>query len=224
MWLRSAQVEVISGYIGGIRNSLLRGDDGSHIATLTPIEDERQRRAIAMLSDYVFNSDVFLLPSDLARQLRLVRRDFELSKQTEDPKLHESALGQQKKVLDRIIGQDVLSRLTNSALYGGQYDVTQLLSDLTQSIFNDPSRVEAASMQWNLRHEYVRKLCSILENSETTRYSGSISAATLHALTSITNNLAKLKRIALRDRGDELLIISTIRRCTDLTANEILDR
>ena len=83
--------------------------------------------------------------------------------QTEDPKIHDLAMGMQKNVLNQLLHQNVLKRLTDSRLYGNKYSLDEFMSDLTTAIYKDDMRGDVNTFRQNLQTEYTLSLIHISE-------------------------------------------------------------
>ena len=69
----------------------------------------------------------------------------------EDPKLHDMILNSQKGVLSHLLHRNVLKRMTDSALYGNEYDLNTFMTDLTFAIFDADKRSNVTTQRQNLQ-------------------------------------------------------------------------
>ncbi len=78
--------------------------------------------------------------------------------------LHQMILSMQQNVFSHILHPSVLQRLSDSAMYGNEYRLTDMFTDLTGGIFNGG---ELTTVSQNLQVEYVNRLIAIagLESS-----------------------------------------------------------
>jgi hypothetical protein len=157
------QAGVVSRYIGGVYvDRTLAGDIADSSRPYTPVAEDRQRQAMALLKERVFSAGAFQAPEDLISHLAMQRRGFDHYETTEDPKIHALALAIQKEVLDHLLHPVVLSRITDTTLYGNTYDVNEVLSDLTSAIFEADLKGDINSYRQNLQIEYISRLLAIV--------------------------------------------------------------
>ncbi|WP_105258279.1 zinc-dependent metalloprotease [Pseudoalteromonas sp. T1lg88] len=174
------QAEVISRQIGGIyveRN--LVGSDGGK-APFTPVPLERQKAAMQVLADKVFAPNVLKDMQPLYSYLQQQRRGFNHYGKNEDPKAHAMILTMQQGVLNQLLHKNVLQRISDSSLYGNEYDLSTMMQDLTAAIFVDAK--EASSLSHNLQVEYVNRLIAIAGVKKPSGYDNLAKAAALSQL------------------------------------------
>ncbi|WP_105265483.1 zinc-dependent metalloprotease [Pseudoalteromonas sp. T1lg76] len=174
------QAEVISRQIGGIyveRN--LVGSDGDK-APFTPVPLERQKAAMQVLADKVFAPNVLKDMQPLYSYLQQQRRGFNHYGKNEDPKAHAMILTMQQGVLNQLLHKNVLQRISDSSLYGNEYDLSTMMQDLTAAIFVDAK--EASSLSHNLQVEYVNRLIAIAGVKKPSGYDNLAKAAALSQL------------------------------------------
>jgi hypothetical protein len=166
-WGRSAAV--VSRYIGGVYlDRGMSGQPGAG-APYTPVPAAKQQQAMTVLSDKVFAPAAFSAPSDLYRHLAQQRRGFNFA-EPEDPKIHDSVLAVQKGVLDHLLHPAVMKRLTDTRLYGNGYDVSMLVSDLTDAIFAADARGDVNTFRQNLQMDYVNRLSGMVKGEGKAKY------------------------------------------------------
>jgi hypothetical protein len=218
-WLRQAQVNIIAAYVGGIR----KAQSATGELELIPVDRELQERALVILADTVFRPQAYLQDSRLIRQMGLPRRDFDLSGKTADPKIHSSALEEQKRILNRILSPSVLDRLADTSLYGGDYRARELFSSVTSMIFaqNDQNNGDDLARN-NLRFAYTNQLCDIYSKDSTDTFSGSSKALALGELTSIYRGFSDTAGGRPKADDNVRLIQATIRKCTGQTDENLV--
>jgi hypothetical protein len=118
--------------------------------------------AMQILADNAFSMNAFPLNNELLNIVQIERRGFDLYGEHEDPQIHKAILNIQKGVLDQVLSPWVLYRVTDTNLYGSQYDIYELFDDLTDSIFKDDLNLNVTSVRKNLQTTYVRRLIQIL--------------------------------------------------------------
>lgn len=177
----------ISRYIGGVY--LDRGFAGQNGATepFKPVEKAKQKQAMDALAKYVFAEDAFEFDSNLLNKLQLQRRGFNHFGFTEDPKIHDAALNIQRGVLIQLLHPVVQKRITDSELYGNEYPLSEVMSDLTKAIFTGDSG-DVNSMRQNLQIEYIKGLARIAKSNGKGGYSNQSVAQARQQLKDIDAN------------------------------------
>ena len=189
------QAAVVSRYIGGVYvDRTLVGQEG-YQQPFTPVEVERQKRAMQTLSEYVFAPDAIENMEPLFAYLQRQRRGFDHFGKNEDPKPHRMLLGAQKNVLQHVLHPNVLMRLSDSALYGNEYSVEQMMAELSDAVFKADQKSNINSYRRNLQTEYVEQLIKISGLEKPSRYDNFSKATALYELKEI------LERVD-RSRGD----------------------
>ena len=145
-----------------------------------------QKKSLKILSDYYFNNDKFILPSTIASKMQRERRSFDFFGKTEDPKIHNMILKGQKKVLKHFTNSRVLKRLTDTSLYGNEYLPSELLKDLTLSIFEESKSRKLNGIDQNLQNYYLKRLMMIVKSGSYDSPSVSASFASLKRIKAYT--------------------------------------
>ncbi|NRB72047.1 MAG: zinc-dependent metalloprotease, partial [Xanthomonadales bacterium] len=161
-WGRAAAV--VSRYIGGVYvDRSMKGQTGAG-APFTPVPLERQQQAMDVLTQQVFAPDVFRVSPELLRYTAQQRRGFSGS---QDPRLHDALLAMHRSVLDHLMHPTVLRRITDSGLYGNEYGLGQMMTDLTTAIFAADRKGDVNAMRQNLQVEYVQRLAKLAQGNGT---------------------------------------------------------
>jgi hypothetical protein len=177
------QAGVISRFIGGVyveRNVV--GTDDS-VKPFTPVPAEIQKAAMNTLAKKVFAPETLANMKPLYNYMQQQRRGFNHYGKNEDPQVHSMLLNMQKSVLDQLLHKNVLTRISDTALYGNQYSLSEFMNDLTSSIFV-PAKT-ANSMSHNLQINYVERLIAIAGLGKASSYDNLARAgalAQLHAI------------------------------------------
>jgi len=180
----STAAGVISRYIGGIyMDRSMVGQDGREVP-FRPVPENQQRWAMTLLNKYIFSPDAFSISEDLYTYLQWERRGFS---GTKDPKLHDRILSIQKSLLDHLLHINVLNRITDSKLYGNNYNLSRMMSELTGACFSVDASENVNTIRQNLQVEYTERLILIVQNKGKTKYSH-MSVANAHA------NLLKIRK------------------------------
>ncbi|MEK9890250.1 MAG: zinc-dependent metalloprotease [Gammaproteobacteria bacterium] len=155
------QARVVSRYVGGIYvNRAVAGT--SDVPPYVPVSAVDQASAMQMLADYVFSPQVDMIDQTLLQHLAAQRRGFAFRGRTEDPKLHQRVLGIQQDVLNHLLHPRVLQRLSDTGLYGNEYGLSEMMADLTASIFSDDADPRLASFRQPLQVAYVERLLKVI--------------------------------------------------------------
>lgn len=152
---------VVSRYVGGVLvDRALAGQAGGG-KPFTPVPAEQQRRAMGVLATQVFAPDALALPAELMTHLQSQRRSFYFYGKTEDPKLHDQAWAVQKAALDHLLNPVVHKRLLDSALYGNEYSLNEMLAALTDAVFAADAKGSVNSRRQNLQQQYVMQMTAL---------------------------------------------------------------
>ena len=177
--------EIISRQIGGIyinRGYMSVKDQNPYEV----VPYEIQKESIKILSEYYFDSEKFILPSDIANKMQRERRSFDFFGKTEDPKFHNMILKGQKRVLKHFTNSRVLKRLTDTSLYGNKYLPNELFRDLTSSIFDESKSRKLNGIDQNLQAYYLKRLIMIFKSGSFDSPSISASLASLEKIKAYT--------------------------------------
>lgn len=158
------QANIMTRQIGGVyRDRAFIGQDGAS-KPFIPVPVERQKDAMDNLSQYLFAPNSFNTSHEVYSYLQMQRRGFNFFGGGEDPKIHDQVLAMQRNALSHLLHQNTLKRMTDSRTYGNEYNVAEMVSDLTESIFNADARGNVNTFRQNLQVEYVNRLIAILES------------------------------------------------------------
>ena len=151
---------VVSRYVGGVHINRTP-PEASDVPPYQPVNARQQRRAMEVLATYIFAPDALGGSESVFQHLQQQRRGFDFYDEPEDPKLHAMMLSVQKRILDHLLHPRTLQRISDSQLYGNDYELTQMLDELTGAIFDADMRGSVNSVRQNLQVEYVERLVSI---------------------------------------------------------------
>ena len=154
----------VSRYIGGVYVNRTRPYQNTILKPYEPVPGNEQRRALQVLSERAFSPQAFQINSELLHIVQLERRGFDLRGEYEDPQIHKNILKIQNSILDHILNPWVLYRITDTNLYGNDYNIHEFMGDLTNSIFIEDISQEVSYIRQNLQTTYVRKLFNIVAN------------------------------------------------------------
>ncbi|MCH7731165.1 MAG: zinc-dependent metalloprotease [Candidatus Marinimicrobia bacterium] len=185
---------IVSRYIGGVHiDRAFAGQEKAGIP-LMPVEYNLQKRAMETLEMYLFSPDAFEAPEAIYNYLQIQRRGFNFFLSNEDPKIHEQVLSIHKSVLNHLLNPTVLKRISDSELYGNQYKLTELMSDLTRAVFKADARGEVNTFRQNLQTELVNRLINMMESEGKSSYDYLAQSVAFY-------NLKKIKKMINRRSG-----------------------
>jgi hypothetical protein len=181
---------VTSRYIGGVYvDRAFAGQPGA-TKPFVPVSRADQKRAMASLAKNVFAPTAFSAPANLYAYLQMQRRGFDFFGTPEDPKIHDRVLTTQKSVLAQLLNPRVMTRVTDSRMYGNQYPLSEVMSDLTSAIFDADARANVNTFRQNLQMEYVNRLVAIITAPTKNNYDYPSQSAALASLRSIQSKLS----------------------------------
>ncbi|MFZ2280830.1 MAG: zinc-dependent metalloprotease, partial [Prosthecobacter sp.] len=158
----SGSLNAISRYVGGVYVERAVQGQAPGAVPFKPVEADKQRQALAVLAKYAFAPDALAAPPELYAHLQLQRRGFDHRDEGEDPKLHERVFQIQRTLLDQLLHSRTLERIEDSALYGNQLGLEEVMNTLTTAICtgDDPAK-PVSTMRQNLQLDYLTRLLSI---------------------------------------------------------------
>jgi hypothetical protein len=187
---QSQAAGVVSRYIGGVYvDRAMQGQPGA-TQPFTPVSRADQKRAMDTLARYLFAPDAYAAPADLLGHLAMQRRGFDFMSGTEDPKVHARALNAQRGVLAHLLHPVTLQRITDSRLYGNGYPLAEMMSDLTDAVFEADRRTNVNTFRQNLQIEYVNRLATVIRDAPTNPYDFVARSAALANLRRIDSMIA----------------------------------
>jgi hypothetical protein len=192
---KSKAAGIVSRFIGGVYVDRAMVGQKGETQPYTPVSLADQKRAMASLSKNIFAPDAFNVPADLFNYLAVQRRGYNLFKGTEDPKIHNQVLTQQKNVLAHILHPNTTQRIVDSKLYGNAYQLSSMMTDLNNAIFKVDATKNVNSFRQNLQVEYTKILISMVTGTKSKKY---VSAAQSMAI----YNLKQIQKIASSTAGD----------------------
>ena len=97
----------------------------------------------------------------------------------------------QSRVFGHLLHPNVQGRLIDTALYGNEYSLSDMMTDLTDAVFKADAQSAVNSFRQNLQVEYVKRLTSIMGPDSTRPYASRATA--LHQLKAIQSLLKNKK-------------------------------
>jgi hypothetical protein len=154
-------MDVVSRQIGGVYVTRHPSNTKSIKKPYEAVPYKTQKKAMETLNKYAFNSEGLKPLESVASYMQRERRGFDFYDENEDPKFHDYILSGHKRILNHLTNKDVLRRITDSSFYGNDYNVSEMMSDLTKGIFPRKKMKEIDTITQNLQATYVSKLISI---------------------------------------------------------------
>jgi hypothetical protein len=179
------QSVVASRWIGGVYVDRAMQGQAAATEPLRPVPLAKQQQAMALLRDRLFAPGALQFSEELYRHLQRQRRGQNLWYTPQDPVLHARALNSQRAVLDHLLHPVVMSRISDSALYGNEYALTAVLGDLTDAVFAADMGGDVDSIRQQLQREYIERLLIIADpaaGSEHDHLSRGVALYTLQGL------------------------------------------
>jgi hypothetical protein len=162
----SRSISVLTHQIGGVYiNRSVVDQIGAQIP-FVPVNLETQEHAMDALATHLFAPVALYASQDLYAHLQQQRRLWNFYEETEDPKVHEWLLAIQRGALSHLLHPKVMTRITDSRLYGNEYELTNMMEDLTTAIFSEDIRGDVNTFRQNLQIEYVSLLTDIVTGDD----------------------------------------------------------
>lgn len=158
----SRSLDTVSRYIGGVYVNRSTPAQESDQLPYEPVPALKQKEAMRVLADHAFSVNAFPINGELLNLLQIERRGFDLYGEHEDPQVHKAILNIQNKVFDQLLSPWVTYRITDTTLYGNDYEIYEFFNDLNNSIFEEDLNFEVSYVRKNLQTTYVRRLINIL--------------------------------------------------------------
>ena len=206
---------MISRHIGGVYvdRAYIGQRDSSTPFRAVPYSE--QKRAIKALDTYLFSPTAFNFSPSILMRLQSQRRGFNHISQTEDPKIHDQVMGMQNNVLNQLLHQNVLKRLTDSGLYGNKYNLGEFMSDLTIFIYKDDMRGDVNTFRQNLQAEYTKRLINVMNPDNTNIYGHHAQAVALKNLNDIKNFIRKQTGVSSATQTHRMYIHHLVQNALD---------
>ena len=211
----SRSIGVIAHQIGAIYiNRSVVGQADAKIP-FVPVDLKTQQYAMSVLIEYLFAPDILSASENLYAHLQEQRRLWNFIGKTEDPKVHRWILSVQKNVLGHLLHPTVMTRITDSRLYGNEYELSDMMGDLTDGVFNEDLRGDVNTFRQNLQTEYVSTLIDIISGSEHDYPSKSMA---LYQIRNIERILSNKRRGNIETRAHTGNILYIIQKALDKEA------
>lgn len=162
----SRSIGVLAHQIGGVYvNRSVSGQPGADVP-FVPVSLETQQRAMDGIAQHLFAPNALEGSEELYSYLQAQRRLWNFWGETEDPKIHQWLLSMQRGVLAHLLHPTVMTRITDSRLYGNEYALAEMMEDLTSAIFDADRRGDVNTFRQNLQVEYVSRLTDVVTEND----------------------------------------------------------
>jgi len=212
-WQNNASV--ISRQVGGVH--VERDWIGSR-ASYTPVSLAAQRGAMQALAADVFAPDAFAIPPDLYAALQPQPREFDFYGKTEDPKIHQQVLSAQRAALDHLLHPVVLKRITDTGLYGNEYTLAAMMTELTDAVFQADLAGDVNTFRQALQVEYVGRLSAMASGDAKAGFDAPSQSMAVHELERLRKALGRKRGANLETRAHTGHLLLLIDRALDATA------
>jgi hypothetical protein len=189
MGQRAQMAHGVSRYIGGVMVDRSFVGQETKNKPFTVVPAEYQKKALALLSKYIFAPNAFDTDASLFPYLQLQRRGFNFFGSTEDFKPQSAVQGMQTGILAHILSANTLSRLNNSTLYGNSYSAADLLNDVMNAVFAADLKTNVNLYRLNLQTELVKGMAAIV-SAPVSPYDNASKAALYLSLRKVKGMLA----------------------------------
>ncbi len=155
---------IISTWVGGVyveRN--LVGQPNSTVSYM-PVEKAKQQQAMKALEKRFFAPDAYDFDMGLLQNLGLQRRGFKAGRNETPIPLRMVGINQEY-ILMYLLNSAVLTRISETSLYGNDYSLDEFFGDLTDSIFKADLRGSVNQYRQALQSTYLKRLISIFNKN-----------------------------------------------------------
>ncbi len=199
-----------SRYVGGVFVERSHAGQSPEQRPFTPVPKATQIAALDMIAEHGFSPHAWQVPEELAAHLQARRRGFN-HEQGEDPRFHERVARIQRGLLDHLLHSAVLTRLSDSALYGNEMTAGEVLTRLTAAIFTGDPDGQPSTLRQSLQAMYLERLLVLANNGQT------VSATQAAALYEVERVRAGIKEgvFAAQAPAHTHLLLYKIRRALD---------
>ena len=192
---RSNAGNVTSRFIGGVYVDRAMAGQKGEKQPYTPVSLTDQKRAMKTLEKYVFAPDAYAAPNELYNYLAMQRRGYNFFKEPEDPKIHNTVLTNQKNVLRHLLHPNTQQRIVDSKLYGNEYDLSTMMTDLNSAIFKADIAGNVNSFRQNLQLSYTKMLIEMATGAKSKKYVYASQSMAIY-------NLKEIKKMATNSVGN----------------------
>ncbi len=185
-------------------------------ASYTPVGLAAQRAAMQSLAENVFAPDAFRISPELYAALQPQARSFDFYGRTEDPKIHDWVLAAQAAALDHLLHPVVLKRITDTRLYGNEYPLASVMTELTDAIFQADLSGDVNTIRQNLQMNYVNRLASMVTGDTKSGFDTPAQSMAIFELQRLRRMLGKKRYDSIETRAHTQHLLLEIDRTLDV--------
>lgn len=213
---RVNMMSAISRYIGGVYIDRSTPDQNSTSKPHTPVSLATQKRAMDVLTKYVFAPDAYAADAQVYPYLQVQRRGFNQAGSGDDFKITNNIIGSQVfGTLSHILHPSTLQRITNSQLYGNQYSVADVMNDLLKGVFQADLKTNVNVHRQYLQTAFVKMTADIMDPAKL-QYDDISKAAALNTLKKLKNQLATAVSTNEQTRAHRANLLFLINTATEV--------
>lgn len=187
---RISMVSAVSRFIGGIYVDRSTPDQHSGNKPFTPVPLATQKKAMELLSKYVFAPDAYDADAQVYSYLQPQRRGFNQNQAGDDYRITGNILSNQVfGALAHIMHPATMQRITNSRLYGNQYSVADVMNDLVKACFQADMNKNVNVYRQYLQTAFVKEATEIID-PKSAAYDDVAKAAALNSLKKLKAQLS----------------------------------
>ena len=153
---RNQMITAVSRYIGGVYVDRSMVGQSTTNKPFTPVPVAYQKKAMELLSKYVYAPNAFDADAQLFPYLQNQRRGFGFYGSTEDIKPQNTFAALQQSTLASMLNPTTLTRISSTSLYGNTYSVADVMGDLVKAIFNEDLKTNVNLYRQNLQTDFVK--------------------------------------------------------------------
>ena len=163
---RSDMINAVSRYVGGVYVDRTFPEQHSGTKPYTPVPLAVQKKAMDVLTKFVFAPNVFDADAQVFPYLQMQRRGYNQPGNGEDYKVTNNLVALQVTgTLAHILNPATLQRITNTRLYGNQYSVADVMNDLVKGIFDADINSNVNVYRQYLQSSFVRGGIQLLSDN-----------------------------------------------------------
>ncbi len=186
---RNSMINAVSRYVGGVYIDRSFPEQKSPTKPFTPVPLATQKKAMEVLTKYVFAPDAFDADKQVFPYLQLQRRGFSQPQTGEDFRITNNVLSLQTSgTLAHILNPSTLQRISNTRLYGNQYSVADVMNDLVKGIFDADLKGDVNVYRQYLQNSFVEGVAQL--SGERSPLDGVSKAAAIYTLRKLKTKLA----------------------------------
>lgn len=163
---RANMISAVSRYVGGVYIDRSYPEQQSGNKPYTPVPLATQKRAMEVMTKYVFAPNAFDADAQVFPYLQIQRRGFNQQANGEDYRVTNNILGMQvNTTLAHILSPATLQRITNTRMYGNQYSVADVMNDLVKGIFDADMNGNVNVYRQFLQTSFVRGTAQLMSDN-----------------------------------------------------------